>query len=145
MFRSIAEQPLESDLETRIESLFFGDQAEKDSNLQFVRDMLTKRAPDRDAVLLRYRDVWQGKQVANKEADPVCAWLRLSGVVRSAAGLLEVRNPIYRRVFDLAWIKRNRKVNWAKGAAWGAAGAVGLLVVVLAFLAPFAYMQWRAD
>ena len=142
VFQSLAEQPVpEPDIEKGIESLFFGEQTSKDSNLQFVRDMLTIRAPDRESVLLRYRDVWQGKQVPDKQADPVCAWLRLSGVVRRVGGLLEVRNAVYRRVFDDAWIRRNRKVNWAKRAAWGGGVAVGLLIVVAAVLAPRAYRE----
>jgi roadblock/LC7 domain-containing protein len=135
VFQSLAEHPL------AIESLFFGDQANKDSNLQFVRDMLTIRAPDREAVLLRYRDVWRGKQVPDKEADPVCAWLRLSGIVRRTDGLLQVRNEIYRRVFDDAWISKNRKVNWARATAIAAGAALGLLILVAAALAPFAYVQ----
>ena len=138
VFQSLSERPLQSNLESRIEELFFGDQSEKDSNLQFVRDMLTKRARDREGVLLRYRDVCKGKQVYDQEADAVCAWLRLSGIVHSTSGLLTVRNFIYRRVFDVAWIRRNRKVNWARRSAWGAAVAVGLLVLVAAILAPFA-------
>ena len=141
VFRSLAEQPLSSNLEARIDALFWGEQAAKDSNLQFVRDMLTKRAPDREAVLLRYRDVWKEKKVPDQEADPVCAWLRLCGIVRSASGLLEVRNLIYRRVFDLPWIRRNRRVNWARRAAVGGAIAVGLFVVVMAILGPYALVK----
>jgi len=141
VFQSLAEQPLDSGIEARLASLFFGEQAEKDSNLQFVRDMLIKRAPDREAVLLRYRDVWRGKPVPDREADLVAAWLRLSGVVRRADGLLQVRNAIYRRVFDDTWIRKNRKVNWARRAAWAGGVAVGLLILVAAVLAPFAYKQ----
>jgi len=103
--------------------------------------MLTIRARDREAVLLRYRDVRRGKQVRDKEADPVCVWLRLSGIVRRADGLLQVRNEIYRRVFDDTWIRKNRKVNWVKVAAYAAGAAFGLLILVAAILAPFAYVQ----
>lgn len=141
VFQSLAEQPLQSDIEARLASLFFGDQAGKDSNLQFVRDMLTKRADDRDAVLRRYHEVLRGKQVPDKEADPVCAWLRLSGIVRRSDGLLQVRNAIYRRVFDDAWVRKNRKANWARVAAIAAGVALGILVLVAAILAPFAYRQ----
>src|SRR5260370_18553978 len=101
--------------------MFVGEQAGKDSNLQFVRDMLTIRAPDREAVLLLYRDVWRGKQVPDKEADPVCAWLRLSGVVRHTDRRLQVRNTIYRRVFDYGGIRKNRNCNWAIRPASAAA------------------------
>jgi len=141
VFKSLAEEPLQGRIETRIAALFFGEHAERDSNLQFVRDMLTKRAPDRQAVLLRYRDVRRGLSVADREADPVCSWLRLSGVVRSQDGLLRVRNPIYHTVFDNTWIRKNRSVDWPRRAAQIASFAVGLLILVGAFLAPFAWVQ----
>jgi AAA-like domain len=141
VFKSISEKPLDCGVETRMASLFFGEQAGKDSNLQFVRDMLTNRALDREAVLLRYRDIWRGKPVPDREADPVCAWLRLSGIVSRQNHLLRVRNVIYQTVFDDAWIRKNRNVNWARAATRVAGVAVGLLILVAAILAPFAYLQ----
>ena len=141
VFKSLAEAPLEGTIESRIAALFFGEHAGKDSNLQFVRDMLTRRAPDREAVLLRYRDIRRGLPVPDRESDPVCAWLRLSGIVRSQQGLLQVRNPIYHTVFDNAWIRKNRNTDWSRKAAQVASIAVGLLLLVGAILAPFAYMQ----
>jgi hypothetical protein len=141
VFQSLSEQPLAESIEARIESLFFGEHAARDSNLQFVRDMLTKRAPDRDAVLARYRDVWRGKRVPDREADPVSAWLLLSGVVRAEDGVLKVRNPIYRKVFDSSWIRKNRQVNWLRVAAYAGGTALGLLILIAAVLAPFAYIQ----
>ena len=141
VFKSLSDSPGDGDLEVRLASLFFGEHADRDSNLQFVRDMLTIRAPDREAVLLRYRDVWRGKPVADREADSVCAWLRLSGIVRSEDGVLRVRNAIYQTVFDDAWISKNRSINWPRIAARAAVISVSLLVVVAAMLAPFAYLQ----
>src|SRR5206468_43583 len=73
--------------------------------------------------------------------DPVCAWLRLSGIVRRSDGLLKVRNTIYRQVFNDIWIRKNRKVNWARAALIAASVALGVLVLVAAALAPFAYLQ----
>src|SRR5262249_46460199 len=141
VLKSLSEKPLDCGIENRIASLFFGEQAGKDSNLQFVRDMLTKRALAREAVLLRYRDVWRGKLIPDRETDSVCAWLRLSGAVCRQNQLLKVRNSIYETVFDDAWIRKNRNVNWTRRAAWAAAAAVGLLLLVAAILAPFAYVQ----
>src|SRR5260370_40761025 len=103
--------------------------------------MLTRRAPDREGVMLRYRDVRRGMSVPDREADTVCVWLRLSGIVHSQDGLLRVRNPIYQTVFDNAWIRKNRNVNWSRKAAEVAAFAVGLLILVGAILAPFAFVQ----
>jgi len=143
VFRSLAEQPLIGDLGSRIEALFLGQEASKDSNLVFVRDMLAK-APHREGLLLRYRDMLKGKQVPDQEADPVCTWLKLSGIAKSEAGSLQVRNLIYRRVFDLQWVRKNRIINWPKRLARVALIAVALLVVVAAILLPFALVQRKA-
>ncbi len=86
---------------------FFGERSEQDNNLQFVRDMLTKRAPQGyTAELLRtYRSIWQGKQpVADEEQNLVHAHLKLSGVVSRDGLQLLVRNRLYQTVFNAAWI-----------------------------------------
>jgi hypothetical protein len=116
----------------------FGDRAEKDSNLQFVRDMLTRNAPDQKAVMRKYRDVRRGKRsVANEEADPICVWLRLSGVVRNRDGTLSVSNFIYQTVFDVTWITKNYKVDWAERARsmfWTAALSSATLFLIVTIL-----------
>lgn len=112
VFRSLAQQALDGNIDNRIDELFFGSKASEDTNLPFVRDMLTVQAPSREAILSLYRNVWRGKEVPDLETDPVCSWLRLSGVVRSSNGLLKIRNAIYERTFDEHWIKKNRRVNW---------------------------------
>ena len=43
-----------------VRRLFFGEESSQDNNVQFVRDMLTKRAPDPVGVLQVYREVRQG-------------------------------------------------------------------------------------
>ena len=56
--RSLAESPppawTAAAVDERIRALFLHAGAETDSNLQFVRDMLTKKAFDREAVLRTY-------------------------------------------------------------------------------------------
>ena len=56
--RSLAESPpagwTTEEIDQRIRHLFFRSGADSDSNLQFVRDMLTKKAFDREAVLHDY-------------------------------------------------------------------------------------------
>ena len=97
---------------------FFGERSEQDNNLQFVRDMLTKRAPQGyGAELLRtYRSIWQGKQpVADEEQNLVHAHLKLSGVVRRDGRQLVVRNRLYREVFNAAWIaEHNPEEFWKR-------------------------------
>ena len=45
-----------------VAATFFGGMSEKDNNLQFVRDMLTQRAPNVYSTLTSYKDIWRGHQ-----------------------------------------------------------------------------------
>jgi ABC-type branched-subunit amino acid transport system substrate-binding protein len=86
---------------------FFGARSKQDNNLQFVRDMLTTRAPKGYGVeLMRtYHSIWQGKQpVSDEEQNLVHSHLKLAGVVCRDGRQLAVRNRIYREVFNAAWI-----------------------------------------
>ena len=104
-------------LDRLVQSAFLGERSEQDNNLQFVRDMLTRRAPNRVGVLQTYRAIWQGKHpVADEEHSLVKSHLKLSGIVRRERGTLRLRNAIYRRAFDEGWIKEHLPVNWAKRA-----------------------------
>lgn len=98
-------------LELVVSSTFFGVMSQQDNNLQFVRDMLTKRAPDLFGVLTTYREIYQGKRpVKDEEQSLIKSHLKLSGVVCSERNLLRVRNRIYRKIFDNRWIKENLPV-----------------------------------
>ena len=89
-----------------MKSTFFGVRSEQDNNLQFVRDMLTKRAPDPVGVLQTYRTIRRGRQsVIDEEQSLVKNHLKLSGVVKREGTALGVRNAIYRTVFDPRWIQ----------------------------------------
>lgn len=92
---------------------FFGRMSEEDNNLQFVRDMLTKRAPDKLRVLEAYKEIRTGRRpVRDEEQSPIKAQLKLSGIVKREEGKLRVRNPIYHEVFGPAWIKEHWPVGW---------------------------------
>ncbi|HKP53620.1 MAG TPA: AAA-like domain-containing protein [Chloroflexia bacterium] len=84
---------------------FFGLHSERDNNLQFVRNMLTIRAPNRTAVLETYQAIRRGRKVADEEKSLIQAHLKLSGVVRREGKVLRVRNRIYETVFDGTWLK----------------------------------------
>ena len=111
-----------------VEETFFGERSAQDSNLRFVRDMLTQRAPDKAAVLKTYRRIHAGKAVPDEERSPIKTHLKLSGIVKAEDGTLHIRNEIYRRVFDLSWVRENTAVNWAPIVA-GIAVFVALLAV----------------
>src|SRR5439155_24031733 len=87
------------------ESLFLSPSArEQDDNLLFVRERLLNSEADRASLLDLYARVWAGKRVGVDDTNPLLDLLRLSGIAKSAAGRLEVRNRIYARVFDREWI-----------------------------------------
>ncbi|MBD2509242.1 AAA-like domain-containing protein, partial [Nostoc muscorum FACHB-395] len=99
------------DVDKIVNSTFFGAMSEQDNNLQFVRDMLTKRAPDPE-VLTIYRQIrWGKRAVVDEEQSLAKSHLKLSGVVRRENNILRVRNQIYRQVFDYKWINKHLPFN----------------------------------
>ena len=115
--RTIAEQFKgdwrEEDVDLAAANTFFGKMSEEDNNLQFVRDMLTKRAPDRLKILTTYREIRLGKRpVLDEEQSPIKNHLKLSGIVRRDNGTLKVRNAIYETVFGRKWLKSHWPTNW---------------------------------
>ena len=134
-------------VEQVVQRTFLGRESQKDSNLQFVRDMLTKRSPDLAEGLTIYREVWRGRQpVEDEEQSLAKSHLKLSGVVRRWDGGLQVRNPIYRQVFDQAWVREHLPINWKKRLQRTAAGLVATLLFASLPLAVWAnWERMRAD
>ncbi len=149
------------------EGLFFTSSArEKDDNLIFVREWLLRGGEDRAAVLQLYDQVRRGRKVPPDESDPRVSLLRLAGVVRveeggarSLAALLRrrhrapslrVRNRIYARVFDRAWMReqmpdaelRRQKAAFRRGGA-RAAPVASVLGGITTGLAGYAVRQRR--
>jgi AAA domain-containing protein len=149
VLRSLAESPLQAwtaaAIDARIHALFLGTAGESDTNLQFVRDMLTKKAFDREAVLRAYETIRRGGRVPDRELDQIASWLKLSGIVRRDQGLLRVRNPIYEQVFDLRWarVHRSLNVNWRRRLTRMAAALLVVAVIVTIPLAIYALQQKR--
>lgn len=97
-----------ADIDDLVSETYLGEVSRLDNNLQFVRDMLTERAPDPVGVIRTYEQVWRGREVADEEQSIVKSHLKLSGVVRREHGLLRLRNRIYATVFDDRWIAEHR-------------------------------------
>jgi WD40 repeat protein len=89
------------------EALFFTARArERDDNLLFVRDRLLRSEADVPSLLALYSQVCSPRRIVpDDETNPLATLLRLSGIVREREGRLQVRNRIYARVFDRAWIR----------------------------------------
>ena len=86
-----------------------------DSNLQFVRDMLTERAPNPSAILVLYQDIWrERRKIPDKKQSLIYAHLKLSGIAKDEGGFLLVRNQIYKTVFSSVWIDQSLPINLEK-------------------------------
>jgi WD40 repeat protein len=109
------EELSEAGVDRVVSETFLGEKSFQDNNLQFVRDMLTRRTVDLEEVLRTYRQIREGKQqVRDNEQSLVKSHLKLSGIVKVQGAVLGVRNQVYREVFDEKWIKEHLPVNWAK-------------------------------
>jgi AAA domain-containing protein/uncharacterized protein DUF4062 len=95
----------EGEVNKLVEDIFLGQTSEQDHNLQFVRDMLTKRAPNSLDVLSTYRDIRLGQSVLDEKQSVVKTHLKLSGIVSRTGAVLGVRNKLYEDVFNIRWVE----------------------------------------
>jgi WD40 repeat protein len=122
----------------------------KEDNLVFVNDHLLKSGGDLAAILTLYRQIWSGKFLSEEETSLLQTTLKLSGVIKTEQGLLQVRNRIYRRVFDRAWIsdnmpdaeKRRQQAAYRRGVL-RAGGIFALFALIVGGLAIVALQQAR--
>jgi formylglycine-generating enzyme required for sulfatase activity len=124
-------------------SLFEGEQGRRDNNLQFVRDMLTKRAPDVRRVLATYKNIRLGRSVTDDEQSIEKSHLKISGVVRRNNGLLMLRNPIYENAFDLKWLQDNQPSQISNRAMVFSSTMFVLVLIVLGLTGQFNRFIYR--
>ncbi len=99
---------------------------QEENNLKFVADRLTQGTRDLRGVLRVYRDVLRGKPVKDVPASAIHTSLRLSGAVKpDAERQLRIRNLVYRRVFDEAWVREKMPPN-----VIAIAGAAAAMLVI---------------
>lgn len=122
--------------------LFFAEAAHSDDNLKFVQRSLEER-PDCRPLLLLYRRVHAGASITEDERSLHQNRLKLIGLVRAHGKQLCVRNAIYRRVFDLAWVKERMPVNWTRRVTIGAGAVSLLLILFLVGFIPYQQQQKR--
>jgi hypothetical protein len=110
-----------------VQRLFFTEEARKESNLRAIRDRI-ESSPNKLKMLQIYERILEGKPVPDEERSPAKNELKLTGLVRpSSQGQaesdgggpvrgehvhggpvrLEVRNRIYRTVFDQEWVQKS--------------------------------------
>ncbi|MCP4543694.1 MAG: hypothetical protein GY832_41805 [Chloroflexi bacterium] len=110
-----------------VQELFLSEEARKETNLQFVQDKMFSH-PRRRELLNLYKQTLKEKAIPDDGQSPMQNHLKLSGLVKVENGILLARNEIYRRAFDLTWVKEHTAVNWTLVAA-SIAGLVALLAV----------------
>lgn len=95
-----------------VDTLFFTTEISIDPNLHFILNQI-ENAPNRKSLLKFYNRILAEKSTVNEDdTDPRQRTLVACGLVAARAGVLKVRNPIYRRVFNVAWIKSFAPTNW---------------------------------
>jgi WD40 repeat protein len=95
-------------VDRRCEELFLTPRArERDDNLLFVRERMLRGEADLVGLLSLYERVCRHRRVNDDETNPLVSALHLAGITRAEAGRLWVRNRIYARVFDRAWVVGN--------------------------------------
>ncbi|MEO2004406.1 MAG: AAA-like domain-containing protein, partial [Candidatus Poribacteria bacterium] len=141
----------DADVDRLCEGLFFSDRAqEQDDNLQFVRNQMLRRDTDHAALLTMYGQVLRGKTVLPDETSPLVNILRLAGIAGVEQGRLRVRNRIYERVFDAAWVRENmpdaelqrQRAAFRRGVL-RSVGVAAVVVAVIGLLAVTAVRQKR--
>jgi hypothetical protein len=138
------------DIDELCEREFLSHEArQRDDNLAFVRDRILRSDVDIASLLDLYSNIRSGVVVRDQPDIRVSA-LRLSGIIRNDGEQLKVRNRIYERVFDAAWVQssmpdaevRRQRAAFRRGLIRATAIAS---VVILALTASVvaAVVQWR--
>ena len=107
-------------------------------DLQTVEASVTG-SPQRAQLLSLYQKVYAGQRVREDKSSPDQNYLKLSGLVRARDGFLQVRNELYRHVFDARWIKKSAP---AKRRPWGVLVAAAAVVILVASLLA-GYVLWQ--
>lgn len=135
----------DTELDDRVRELFLRGSiahGRGDSNLQFVRAMLTDKDGTRRQTYLRlYRRVLRGRRVEDQAQSQAIQHLKLSGVVSVEDGVLLVRNRIYAHVFGRAWVREHLPTNWR---AWSAALVSSVVATSIGVYATMEWLEARA-
>src|SRR3990172_6742282 len=109
----VSENPCTQEcVDQTVTRLFFAEEARKESNLRAIRDRI-ESSPNKIKMLQIYGQILRRRTVSDEERSPAKTELKLTGLVRpSVQGKgelvrLEVRNRIYRTVFDQAWVRKS--------------------------------------
>jgi hypothetical protein len=122
---------------------------QRDDNLAFVRDRILRSDVDIASLLDLYAKIHRGDLVKDQPDVRISA-LRLSGIIQNDGEQLKVRNRIYERVFDAAWVRssmpdaelRRQRAAFRRGLLRATAIA-SIVILVLSVSVVAAVVQWR--
>jgi WD40 repeat protein len=140
------------EIDAQIEGLFMGTLSNADQQVEFVRKMLVNQPPripveETPSLLEMYQQVWKKRRIADEKQSRVKSHLKLSGAVRVRQGYFEIRNLIYRTVFNERWVKKQTEpvlftAALRRLAPVLLAGTVGFIIVAL--LGVIAFVQFQS-
>ena len=103
------------DIDYLAETHLLNAKARGEPHFQFIANYLIHSPADsKRAIFETYEQCFRGKPIPSKDADYAHNRLRLAGLLKLENGLLRVRNELYRRLFDLPWIRANRPTFWTE-------------------------------
>jgi WD40 repeat protein len=155
---SVAEDARVTDagmVDSKCAELFLSTRArESDENLLFVRErILRNEESDRASLLDLYQNIRDNKGTPDDETNLLVSILRLSGITRTVDGTLRVRNRIYYRAFDKAWIMSNmpdaevqrQRLAYRKGLLRAAAIATIIILALVGLAGAAVHQRNRAE
>jgi Tol biopolymer transport system component len=124
-------------VEQTVNRLFLSDEARKESNLRAIQDRI-ESSPNKTQILKIYGQILRGRLVLDEERSPAKNELKLTGLTHPVSqGRLEVRNRIYRTVFDWGWVRKNLPESRTRRIAL----VTSLLAVLALIVAGYAIYQ----
>lgn len=126
---------------------FFSSNEKQDSNLSFVSDMIVNRSMDKWMTLTEYKQILNGKNVDDDKRSLIKNHLKLSGILVNRHGKLQIRNEIYKAVFDNKWIVRQlSRIRPSTRTVVGSSLLTAIVIIVLKSLGTFMPLElWAYD
>ncbi len=104
----------DAEVDNLVNRLFLAEESRKEANLKFIQDRILSAEQKVD--LLKFYKRARHSKVKENGQSVLQNQLMLSGLLTSRDGYLEIRNRIYRTVFNERWINQNMPRNWQRTA-----------------------------
>ncbi|MFG6097893.1 CHASE2 domain-containing protein [Leptothoe sp. ISB3NOV94-8A] len=142
--RSFLEGINKNIVNTIASDIFLQEKTSLDTNIEFVRDMLTKRSPNVIETLNTYLKIIKENRtsILDEEQNILKSHLKLSGIVVSHNQQLRIRNLIYKKVFNKHWVRTTlaNEMPPVQGVSYSAL-ANALIIIILKFLGVFVPLE----